>query len=249
MTPVDASPRGWASWRNTHLQGPLWLFRSTVKDEDYDSLLKGQSRERRTFRRKLAQRVFWFWPRIDDAAGWAESETGGHWSPTNYLREKPTRPAQRVIDTLATTDTLMELACNSGCDMDFVRRAGFTHLRGVDVSGEALLMFAELFPETWETADVSHDLIQRYLLAQSARSVDTIFSNGAAIELVHPSFPIVREMCRVARTGVILELDQINAGYPRDYVLQFRKEGFVVLWSTEDEDGAMGSHLYHFIRS
>mgnify|MGYP001995246096 CR=1 FL=1 len=242
-----ASPSTWMRWRDTHLQAPLWLFKATVKDADYEALLAGKNRTRRSFRRKLAQRILWFWPRIDDASRWAEAEEDGYWSPKNYLRENPTRPAQRVMDVLPRSEALLELACNSGCDLNFLYRAGFVGIKAVDVSGTALAKFKEIFPKAWESSSISHDLLQRYLLAQASKSVGTIYSNGAAIELVHPSFPVVKQMCRVARHGVILELNPKSAGYPRDYLGQFHKEGFRVAYTTEKADGNSASHLYHFI--
>lgn len=246
MTSNVSTPSRWSVWRNSHLQAPLWLFKAVVKDADYEALLQGKNHTRRTNARKLAQRTMWFWPRIDDASGWATSEIGGHWSPTHYLRENPTRPAQRVIDTLPRTETLMEIGCNSGCDLNFVYQAGFRNIKAVDVSGQALVTFQKLFPEAWANAEVSHDLFQRYLLVQPSKSVDTIYSNGAAIELVHPSFPIVREMCRIARNGVILELNPRTTGYPRDYAGQFHQRGFNLAYSTEEADGTSSAHLYHF---
>ena len=217
-----------------------------ITDTDYDALLSGDNQSRRSVARRLAQRALWFWPRIDDAAGWAEAEMGGRWSPDLYLRKNPTRPAQRVMEVVPRSETLMELACNSGCDLNFVHQAGFTRIKAVDASGQALMLFQELFPEAWGGAEVSHDLFQRYLLSQPSKSVDTIYSNGRAIELVHPSFPIVREICRIARNNVVLELDPLISGYPRDYVGQFRKRGFNICYSTEALDDAGGSHLYHF---
>ncbi len=237
----------WRRWRNTHLQPPRSFFDAVVKDSDYDALLEGRNQVRRSLARKLAQRAMWFWPRIDDAADWAEATRGGLRSPTNYLRDNPTRPAQRVIDVLPRNESLLELACNSGNDLHFVYRAGFANIRAVDVSASALSEFRENFPETWSAVSVSHDLFQRYLPKQPSQSVGTVYSNGAAIELVHPSFPIVQEICRVARNGVILELEPYSAGYPRDYVGQFSQNNFSILYSTELNDGPGVSHLYHFV--
>ena len=246
MASAASSSLTWSSWRDTHLQSPLWLFKLVVTEADYTALLSGENRTRRTLGRKILQRGLWFWPRIDDAAGWAEAEAHGHWAPLNYLRENPTRPAQRVIDTVPRSETLMELACNAGCDLNFLHRAGYNGIKAVDVSGAALATFQERFPTAWASSSVSHDLLQHYLPAQGSKSVGTVFSNGAALELVHPSFPIVKEVCRVARNAVILELDPGITGYPRDYVGQFRKHGFHVTYSSEDTDDPNSSHLYHF---
>ena len=246
MASAPSSSLTWPSWRDTHLQSPLWLFKLVITEADYTALLSGENHTRRTLRRKVLQRALWFWPRIDDAAGWAEAEADGHWAPSNYLRDNPTRPAQRVIDTVPRSETLMELACNAGCDLNFLYQAGYVRIKAVDVSGAALAIFEERFPAAWAASSVSHDLLQHYLPAQDSKSVDTIFSNGAALELVHPSFPIVKEMCRVARSSVILELSPRITGYPRDYVGQFRKHGFHVTYSSEDIDDSYLSHLYHF---
>ena len=68
-----------------------------ITDTDYDALLSGDNQSRRSVARRLAQRALWFWPRIDDAAGWAEAEMGGRWSPDLYLRKNPTPPPPQVV--------------------------------------------------------------------------------------------------------------------------------------------------------
>ena len=73
-----------------------------------------------------------------------------------------------------------------------------------------------------------------------------MYSNSVGIKWMHPNSPIIRKMCRVARHGVIRELNPKRTGYPRDYVGQFRKAGFRVEHSTEEDDGPSFIHLCHF---
>ena len=237
----------WARWRNTHLQLPLAAFNRVISDENYDSLLAGRTASRRSLSRKVAERVLWFWPRIDGAAGWAESDFGGKWSPAFYDRPEHSRLVSKIIDEVPLSASLMELGCNRGTDMNYLYLAGYRNFKGVDVSSAGLGEFARAYPETWACADIQHDLFQRYLINQVSLSADFIYSNGATIELVHPSFPIVKEICRVARLGVLLEL-HLTGHIPRDYLWQFKRNGFSVKYSTQPEDSSDSSHLIYFAR-
>ena len=230
------------------MQLPLAAFNRVISDEDYDSLLAGQNASRRSLPRKIAQRVLWFWPRIDSAAGWAESDFGGKWAPEFYDRPEHSRLVSKIIEEVPLVSSLMELGCNRGTDMNFLYLAGYRDFKGVDVSRAGLREFALAYPQTWACADIKLDLFQRYLITQSSKSVDFIYSNGATIELVHPSFPIVQEICRVARLGVLLEL-HLTGHISRDYIWQFKRNGFCVKFSSQLEDSADSSHLIFFARN
>ena len=237
----------WARWRNTHLHLPLAAFNRVISDEDYDSLLAGRNASRRSIPRKVAQRLLWFWPRIDGASGWAEADLDKAWTPAHYERSEHTRLVSKIIEEVPLVSSLMELGCNRGTDMNFLYLAGYRDFKGVDVSSAGLGEFARAYPETWACADIQHDLFQRYLINQISLSADFIYSNGATIELVHPSFPIVEEICRVARLGVLLEL-HLTGHITRDYLWQFKRNGFSVKYSSQPEDDVDSSHLIYFAR-
>ena len=85
------------------------------------------------------------------------------------------------------------------------------------------------------TATVGAQLIARYEGALADPDINFADPrNGATIELVHPSFPIVKQICRIARLGVLLDLSERVNGFPRDYLAQFRRFGFP-LWYTDRE--------------
>ena len=247
MTSDFQTASTWARWRNTHLNLPLTAFKLVVSDDDYNAILAGDNTSRRTLKRKMAQRPLCFWPRIDSAADWATSDFGGRWSLAFYDRPEHSRLVSKIIEEVPLDASLMELGCNRGTDMNFLYLAGYWNFKGVDVSGAGLREFARAYPDTWACADIEHDLFQRYLMNQASKSVEFIYSNGATIELVHPSFPIVQEICRVARLGVLLEL-HLTGHIPRDYLWQFKRNGFSVKYSTQPEDSSDRSHLMYFAR-
>jgi len=245
---ITGSTSHWGVLRNTHLQVPLWFFNLVVKDRNFDEiLLYGKSARRSKFHRAMC-RLLWFWPRIEDARGWATADQGTAWDPTHYLHTHRTRLVEKINELVPKDASLVELGCNCGSDMDILRGDGYRHITGVDAGGAALKMFQRAYPETYAMAQPRHDLFQRYLLRMPAASCDYIFSNGATIELVHPSFPIVSEICRVARKGVLLDLSERHQGYPRDYTKQFASQGFARVFDDHTEGKTQPSSLVVFMR-
>ncbi len=129
-----------------------------------------------------------------------------------------------------------------------MRKWGFGELYGVDAGREALTLFARTFPETYNLADIKHDLFQRYLRRRPDRFVDVLHSNGATLELVHPSFPIVAEICRVTRRRVLVDIQERGHAYPRDYIRQFERHGFRLVFCDRPLNLVDESSLLEFER-
>jgi hypothetical protein len=56
-----------------------------------------------------------------------------------------------------------------------------------------------------------------------------MYSHGGTLELVHPSFDIVRHLCRVARKHVVLYINEHGHAYPRFWIYEFRRRGFYLV--------------------
>src|SRR4029453_262963 len=83
------------------------------------------------------------------------------------------------------------------------------------------------FPETAKIAKLHHDLFQRFLRGQPDLAFDVVYSHGATIELVHPSFDIVKHMSRIQRKHVVLILNETARQlYPRFWTYEFARNGF-----------------------
>lgn len=244
-------------FRNTFLMAPKWLFTMVISDQDVEDVLTAleprpaspRSALRPSLWARVSRRVRpWFWPNISDAEPWATASENGWYPPSTYVIEKPGPLLLRLLETCNPTDSIMDMGCNSGANLNFLYQAGYRNLYGVDASGAALEHFARIFTETFEVADVRHDLFQRYLNRCPDRMVDVIHSNGATLELVHPSFPIVSEMCRVARRAVYVDIQERGHAYPRDYIAQFHRYGFQLVYCDRPTDLVTGSSILHFER-
>jgi hypothetical protein len=216
---------------NTFLSFPF-LFDLVIKDRDFSDLMAGRvQRDLPYLLHRLLQKTLWFWPRIIDAKTWVEGRAGTERTPENFIAidAYSSRALCEAVERYATAKDapILDLGCNVGRHLDVLRRRGFTDLTGVDAMGAALERMATQFPETAKLATRHHDLFQRFLRQQGDRTFDLLYSHGATIELVHPSFDIVKHMCRVTRTHVVLILNETYPQlYPRFWTYEFARNGF-----------------------
>jgi len=245
------------AFRNTFLMGPQWLFELAISEKDYAQVLTalepragapGSRLEPSLFRKVRHRLRPWFWPFIGDAEPWASADEGAWFPPSVYIIAEPGGLLKRVLATTSPDESVLDMGCNSGANLNFLYQAGFRSLYGVDAGRQALETFARTFPETYACADVSHDLFQHYLLHCPDGMVDVIHSNGATLELVHPSFPIVAPNSRVARKSVLVDIMERGHAYPRFYVAQFKLHGFELVYCDRPSNLALGSSVLHFER-
>jgi hypothetical protein len=244
-------------FRNTYLMGPKWLFEVAVSERDYAQVLTaleprpgapGSRLEPSLFRKVRNRLRPWFWPFIGDAETWASASEGAWYPPSGYIISEPGGLLKRVLATTGPDKSVLDMGCNSGANLNFLYQAGFRNLYGVDAGRQALVTFARTFPETYACANVSHGLFQHYLLHCPDGMVEVIHSNGATLELVHPSFPIVAQMCRVARKSVMVDIVERGHAYPRYYISQFKRQGFELVYCERPLDLVTGSSVLHFER-
>jgi len=216
---------------NTFLSFPF-LFDLVIKDRHFSDLMEGRvQRDLPYLLLRLLQKTLWFWPRIVDAKTWVEGRSGTDRTPDNFitLDAYSSRALCEAVERYATAkDTrILDLGCNVGRHLDLMRRRGFTDLTGVDAMGAALQRMKVEFPETARAAHLQHDLFQRFLRNQPDAAFDVLYSHGATVDLVHPSFDIVKQMCRVTSGHVILILNEIFVQpYPRLWTYEFGRNGF-----------------------
>jgi SAM-dependent methyltransferase len=220
----------WDKFRNTYLQLP-WLFPLVIGDRQFDMVLHGRPRSFGDKIQRALEKMLWFWPRVIDATPWARGATGRDQTPLNYTVVDP--DAQLLLDAIIRTcpdknASLLDVGCNTGRHVIYLAERGYRNLTGVDAMGEAISFFSQRAPDVFRNARINHDLFQRFLSRQADRSFDLSYSHGATIELVHPSFDVVRHLTRVTRSHICLLLHQRH-GFRRHWFEQFARNGFELI--------------------
>lgn len=225
---------GWKKFRNTYLQVP-WLFRIVISDRQYDQILSSHRRTFIDWVQRILEKTFWFWPRIIDASSWALGSLDSNRTPYNFMSLD--EDAELLLSSVESrcpdlNAQILDIGCNCGRHMIELWRRGYRNLTGVDAMKTALNVFMGRAPDVYHGSNVYHDLFQRFLLNQEDRKFDIVYSHGATIELIHPSFDIVAHLCRVTKSHICLLLCPYN-GYPRYWINQFESHNFMVIYRLE----------------
>ena len=119
---------------------------------------------------------------------------------------------------------VLELGCNVGRNLEYLRRAGYTQLGGIEISPRAAPIRRDYFPEL--ELDYYQGPIEEKIL--HCRPFDIVFSM-AVLQHVHPDSDwIFAKIARVARVGIVTIEDEVSDRqtlYPRDYGEIFRGLG------------------------
>lgn len=206
------------AFRNSYLT-PGWLFPMVIGHSQFERALLGEPAPKL----QHALEKLWFWPRISDVEQW----TNGKRNYQAYAKvDDDARLLLEWVKKLAPhpRSVILDLGCNCGRHIKALAADGYTQLIGVDANSSAL---ANISRGICQNGNVTLwcDLIQRYLSKARDRSVLMTYSHGQTIELIHPSFDVVKHLCRITRNYIVLILLE-NDGYRRNWLTQFKKHGF-----------------------
>ena len=198
---------------NTFLQiHSLWDI--VIKYDSFDD----QQSINASLSRRCFLKALWFWPRLREAEEWRDAAIGKRKDPSHFVnieKEEHIFMDEVVACTPKLNDPILDLGCNCGRFLNYLLQRGYTNLNGVDISFKAREYMDEVFPELAKIVQFQRATFQEYLSSQVGLSMETVFTHGATVELVHPSFPLIKHICRIARSSVIFMFSGTGHRYPR----------------------------------
>lgn len=185
--------------------------------------------------------------RLSPTRMWARNHWKGQVKGDIHGYEKYSLDHPRVpvflqeLRTLAHhSDSILDLGCNCGYYLHLLKKEGFTNLHGIDISPEAVKFGKNNFD--LGNVDLVVGSFEEVLPEFTKRglSFDLVYSLGATLELVHPSFDIIREVCRISNRYVLLIINEWGHAYPRFWEYEFGRNGFLLVKCIRPYDG--GEH-------
>jgi SAM-dependent methyltransferase len=172
---------------------------------------------------------------------WTSRDRGDSHGFDKYTVEHPRIPILiRELNAIAHTDDLiLDLGCNCGFYLSRLKIAGFSHLFGIDISKSAIDYGRKEF--NLNGVDLIIGSFEEVLpeLVSDGKRFDLVYTLGATIELVHPSFDIVGHMCKLSEKYVILIISEWGHAYPRFWEYEFNRNGFLLVKCIRPYDGGM----------
>ena len=176
----------------------------------------------------------WTWSSAECHEFWAETDhTGTGNAPAAYAGKSTT-----IVDALdafwspdvGPANSVLELGCNAGGNLDGLRAKGFGNLAGVEISSEALEELARRFPELERAATLHHGPAEEVMPRLPDASVDVVFTMAVLLHIHPSSHHVLEHMVRIARRHVcVIEAEHVLCAYifPRNYKQVFERLGCV----------------------
>ena len=135
-------------------------------------------------------------------------------------------------------NSILDLGCNCGYCLNELKKEGYTNISGIDISPEAIAFGRENFNIT----DVSlilgsfEEILPK--LVRQKKQFDLVYSVGATLELVHPSFDIIQHIAKISKGYVVLIIFEWGHSYPRFWEYEFNRNGFILVKCIRPFDGS-----------
>ncbi|QSG15442.1 class I SAM-dependent methyltransferase [Halapricum desulfuricans] len=141
-----------------------------------------------------------------DANRQSWAERSGEFSPEYYagIGENEVSDAlATVLEYYVSTDAaILEIGCSSGRHLEYLRRAGFENLTGIDINDESFEVMAERYPTLAETGAFRAGAIEDIVPEFDDDAFDVVYS-VETLQHIHPDDAwVFEELTRV--TGDIL---------------------------------------------
>lgn len=178
--------------------------------------------------RKISNRNHWKSQKYGDPHGYDKYTQNRHQVP--YVLAE-------IESRVKKTEAIFDLGCNCGYYLKTLKHAGFTQLAGVDISKNAIEYGRKEFD--LQGVDIHVGSFEDVLpnLVKQNNKFDLIYSMGATIELVHPSFDIIKFIALLSSKYVVLFISEWGHSTPRCYEYEFQRHGFIMVKCIRPYDG------------
>ena len=170
---------------------------------------------------------------------WGSQNKGDIHGFDNYFVFHPRMPIlfSELRSRVQLENSILDLGCNCGYYLSLLKKEGYKNLFGIDISTVAI----QYGKEQLDLSDVdltvgSFEEILPKIVAEGTR-FDLVYTLGATIELVHPSFDIIGHMCKISKRFIILIISESGHSYPRFWEYEFNRNGFLMVKCIRPYDG------------
>ncbi|MDP3396790.1 MAG: class I SAM-dependent methyltransferase [Methanoregula sp.] len=182
--------------------------------------------------------------RLSPKKSWANSHWKGQTAGDIHGYDKycGEHPATKIIlpeiSRLVPKDaSILDLGCNCGNYLRRLKEQGFTRISGTDICGNAIEYGKkELGLSDVEMIVGSFDEVLPRLVFEG-RKFQLVYTVGATVELVHPSFDVIRYVCELSDEYIVFIISLWGHAYPRFWEYEFNRNGFCLVKCITSSDG------------
>lgn len=170
---------------------------------------------------------------VDDIHKYWEKPVDGN-QPADYIADnislvkRSTFLVELIQKRVGPEAQILEIGCNSGRNLEYLYRAGFKHLAGIEINSQAVDLLKQSFPEMASCTQIHLSPIESVIKDFKESQFDLVFTM-AVLEHVHSESEwIFKEMARITGKTLITIEDEKELSwrhFPRNYSHVFKSLG------------------------
>lgn len=213
---------------------PKFLFNLFYSSSDLKDLLESKvTSQNNNLLSKLKKKILFFLPTLGEVNTWKDGDEGKYRDFNHFKKFRPKIDILLIKEIFYNVknknSSILDIGCNCGRHLRFLKRLGFNNLHGVDIMKSAVNWFYNLDLNKTENIIINHDFFQSFLTKTNSRTFDLVFTVGSTIEEIHPSFDIIHHSCRVSNKFLFLLIHENSHAYPRFYRYEIKKNNFEIV--------------------
>ena len=173
--------------------------------------------------------------------------------PSNYLQpaggERRSSFLCELIDsyTINKDNTILEIGCNVGRNLNYLFNAGYKKLSGVEISQDAIDMMKQVYPEMFNKSNICCSSIEDIIKNFEDNTFTVVFTM-AALQHIHPTAKFIfYEMVRITSKYIITIGDEKEISwrhYPRNYKKIFESLGMKQIYQINCKTEGLNSNFW-----
>lgn len=173
---------------------------------------------------------FWFFPNSLEFHYWKNSaEKVGHGFKKFIKMDDLSMRLEKTLTKYAKKDDkILDICCNAGRMLSKLKSKKYTNLNGFDINDLAIKNSKKIFTNL-KNANMKTSSAELFLESAENNSYDVTYTLGASIELLPPTYNVVKNIHRITRKYFICLINTQGHRYPRFWEYEFKKYGFETL--------------------
>ncbi len=187
----------------------------------------------KNLRRRLDRRIFKNeTPREAILAYWSSPDDGGN-LPESYVGQLDISEfLLKLIQPYASASSkILEIGCNVGRNLDYLFKAGYTKLHGIEISEKAIELLREQYPDMAAQTTIYNGAIEEVIGSLQKDDFNIVYSTAVFYHIHRDSDWIFAEIVKKIKPGgVIITVENEYATtdwrhFPRNYKKVFESTG------------------------
>ncbi|HBE73717.1 MAG TPA: class I SAM-dependent methyltransferase [candidate division Zixibacteria bacterium] len=134
-----------------------------------------------------------------------------------------------VKNTGGKNDSILEIGCNVGRNLNCLRKNGYVRLSGIEISENAVKYMKDHYPELYDSVTIHNVAIENVIKKFNDLEYDVVFTMAVLEHLHWDSEWVMKEIARISKKAIITIEDEKTMGWKhfgRNYKNIFEEYGF-----------------------